>query len=184
MKFFAYIMLIGVASSIKLTEAPVSNQLLQKDVHHHTKGEFINLLAHLSGRLQDSKEGFLSEEDVVSIFAPEQAQIARDLFNKADKNEDGKMDRKELLGNLFSIVSEDADGTMGGDEFKTMVSSYANFLDVNLKKDWKRIVDRWFQHISNGDGQMSIQDLYQFLEKSGESVSTLKGAIQRDLAKH
>jgi len=93
------------------------------------------------------------------------------------------MDRKELLGNLFSIVSEDADGTMGGDEFKTMVSSYANFLDVNLKKDWKRIVDRWFQHISNGDGQMSIQDLYQFLEKSGESVSTLKGAIQKDLAK-
>jgi len=66
------------------------------------------------------------------------------------------MSRQELIGRLFHIVSEDADGTMKRDEFNLIIESYAQFLDVNLKLDWKKIVDRWFQQVSNGDGVLTL----------------------------
>ena len=73
MKFFAYAMLIGVASSIVLNKLPATNELIQSKTLAKgvRKGEFINMLAKFADRLKDSKKTYLNKDDVFQIFAPE-----------------------------------------------------------------------------------------------------------------
>ena len=151
-------MLIGATTAVKIDNTPFNHELLQKQdsLARLSGGEFIDRLAKLSGRLLENKQTYLSKDDVFEVFNPMDYQIAKDLFTRADTDKDGKMSRKELIGCLFGIVSKDADGKIDRDQFQTIITAYAKFLDVNLKRDWKKKVDGWFKHISNGDGIMTL----------------------------
>ena len=117
MKFFAYALLVGVASTLNLDQVrPASEELVQmtreKDEKKNEelyevskKGEYINLLAKMSGRLILNKDKFLDEKDVFHVFAPGEYQIAHDLFDKAEVDKDGRLSHEVLIGRLFHVVS-------------------------------------------------------------------------------
>jgi len=120
------------------------------------------------------------EEHKINVTDEQLRTDIKEMFNSVDINGDGNISRSELLGALFSRMDRDKNGSLKKGEFKHMVKAYAKFLKVDLKDGWKKEVNKWYKDIDQG---ITLEQLHQFLEKKGETIHGLKGAVKSLAAK-